>query len=148
LALLTVQFIAVLMPLLAPVLGYITDTWGVLSLMQLLAGCSCSGIILIIVASSTETDALYYPAISLMGLSQVATSIIIVQTGLVFQHSMQQRVISLLNVLLHGGSIPYLILYKIYVGIDITLVTIATGYLGFSVFCYSGALVCWIWIFE
>jgi nitrate/nitrite transporter NarK len=111
LSLLNVQLIALLMPLLgAPILGHISDCYGAQRLMQILATTGCLAIALIMLASTTNVDQLYYPAYSLIGITFVFTSIIIVHTGLVFRGAAQRRVISLLNGLIDAGSITYLIL--------------------------------------
>jgi MFS family permease len=143
LSLLNVQLIALLTPLGAPILGYISDCYGALRLMQILATAGCLAIALIMLASATNVDQFYYPAYSLTGITFVSTSIIIVQTGLVFRGSAQRRVISLLNGLIDAGSITYLILYKISEATDASLVAIAAGYLGVAFFCFGGALYFW-----
>jgi hypothetical protein len=143
LSLLNVQLIASLMPFGSPILGYISDCYGALRLMQILATAGCLGIALIMLASATNVDQLYYPAYSLIGIMFVATSIIIVQTGLVFRGVAQRRVISLLNGLVDAGSITYLLLYIIAEATDASLFAIATGYLGFAFICFGGALYFW-----
>jgi hypothetical protein len=134
LSLLSVQLIASLMPFGLPIFGHILDCYGALRLMQILATASCLGI---------NVDQLYYPAYSLIGIMFVATSIIIVQTGLVFRGVAQRRVISLLNGLVDAGSITYLLLYIIAEATDASLFAIATGYLGFAFICFGGALYFW-----
>jgi hypothetical protein len=149
LSLLNVQFVAILMPFLSPVLGWITDTYGVFCLMQVLSLTSCGGLALILVASKTDVEQLLYPAFCLIGITFVSTNIIIVQTGLIFsQGSTQRRVISFLNVLLDAGSITPLLLYWIYNALDTTLVVIISGYLGFALFCFGGALYFWRTIIQ
>jgi MFS family permease len=144
LSLLNVQLIATLMPLGSPILGYISDCYGPLRLMQLLASAGCLGIALIMVASATNVDQLYYPAYSLLGIMTVSTSLIIIQTGLVLRGAAaQRRVISLLNGLGDAGSITYLILYKIAEATDASLAAISAGYLGAAFFCFGGALYFW-----
>jgi hypothetical protein len=143
LSLLNVQLIAILMPLGAPILGYISDCYGTLRLMQILAATGCLGIALIMLASATNVDQLYYPAYSLIGIMFVATSIIIVQTGLVFRGAAQRQVISLLNGLVSVGSITYLLLYKIAEATGASLIAISAGYLGVAFFCFGGALYFW-----
>jgi hypothetical protein len=143
LSLLNVQLVASLMPFGSPILGYISDCYGALRLMQILATAGCLGIALIMLASAINVDQLYYPAYSLIGIMFVATSIIIVQTGLVLRGVAQRRVISLLNGLVDAGSITYLILYKIAEAMDVSLFAIATGYLGVAFFCFGGALYFW-----
>jgi hypothetical protein len=81
LSLLNVQLIALLTPLGAPILGYISDCYGALRLMQILATAGCLAIALIMLASATNVDQFYYPAYSLTGITFVSTSIIIVQTA-------------------------------------------------------------------
>jgi MFS family permease len=143
LSLLNVGLVASLTPFGSPILGYISDRYGALRLMQILATAGTSGIALIVLASATNVDQLYYPAYSLIGIGYVATSIIIVQTGLVFRGAAQRRVISLLNGLVDAGSSTYLILYKIAEAMDASLFAIATGYLGVALFCFGGALYFW-----
>jgi hypothetical protein len=143
LSLLNVRLVASLMPFGSPILGYISDCYGSLRLMQILASAGCLGIALIMLASATNVDQLYYPAYSLIGIMFVATSIIIVQTGLVFRGVAQRRVISFLNGLVDAGSITYLFLYKIAEATDASLFAIATGYLGVAFFCFGGALYFW-----
>jgi hypothetical protein len=136
LSLLNVQLIAILMPLNAPILGYLSDCYGALRLLEILATTGYLGIALIMLASSTNVDQLYYPAYSLIGIMFVSSSTIIAKTGVV---SFRRRVISVLQGLIGAGSITYVILYKIAKATDASLVAIAAGYLRVAFFCFGGA---------
>jgi hypothetical protein len=55
----------------------------------------------------------------------------------------RRRVISALNNLFDAGSVTYLFLWEIYKATGASIEILASGYLGFAVFRFGGALIFW-----
>jgi hypothetical protein len=128
---------------LSPGLGWVADRFGSLALMNLLGLSACAGISLLVLASWFKIYELLYLGFILIGIMFVSTSIMTVQTGVVFQGKARRRVISLLNNLLDAGAVTYLFLYEISKATGASFVAITGGYLGLAVLCFGGAAYFW-----
>ena len=139
-----VFFVATLMSLFSPLLGYLSDRIGALFLMQLLTVFTLLGIAIAMVGSATETYQLLYVGFSFLGLAFFSSCVMTVKTGLVMGGgASQRRVISLLNTLIDAGTLAFFLLRLIQEKFDATFLAMMGGYLGGAVFCFGGAIYFW-----
>ena len=139
-----VFFVATLMSLFSPLLGYLSDRIGALFLMQLLTVFTLLGIAIVMIGSATETYQLLYVGFSFLGLAFFSSCVMTVKTGLVMGGgASQRRVISLLNTLIDAGTLAFFLLRLIQEKVDATFLAMMGGYLGGAVFCFGGAIYFW-----
>lgn len=142
-SLLTVQMVASLTLIFSPLLGQVGDRYGAATVMHFLTFSGCSGVALLTVASAQEIDGMLYPAQILIGCMSVATSILTVQTGMLFNEPARRRVISALNTLYDAAALTYLILRYIQKAVGASLVALLAGYLVLAIFVLGGASILW-----
>jgi len=141
--LLQVHFIAQFTLMFTPIAGVIADRYSAKALMYLVAALGVLGLILLLVATGFNVDILLFVSDFLLGLMSTCSSVIIVQTGLVFTTGTRQRIISALNSLYDAGALTYLALWAIENALDCGITAIIGGYLGVAVICYGGAIYYW-----
>jgi hypothetical protein len=139
-----VFFVATLMSLFSPLLGYLSDSIGALFLMQLLTLFTLLGIAIVMIGSATETYQLLFVGFSFIGLAFYSSSVMTVKTGLIIGGgASQRRVISLLNTLIDAGTLAFFLLRLIQEKVDASFLAMMGGYLGGAVFCFGGAVYFW-----
>jgi len=112
--------------------------------MKLVAGLGISGLLILVVASSTHVDGLFFLAFTLFGLMSVGSSVMTVQTGMIFEGIDRVRVISLLNSLYDAGSITFLGLKYIYDRSDVSFTILMVVYLVVAVVVFAFSLYFWL----
>lgn len=127
----------------SPVLGHVADSYGSDILMHGLGTFGITGISLLMIASTTGADWMLFVAFGFLYLMFYSGSIMITKTGLLFDGDARRRVISVLNSLLDAGSMTYLILLKVYQGVQATFVQVIGGYLGVAVVCFGTSSYQW-----
>jgi Major Facilitator Superfamily. len=144
-SLLTVHFVAtVLLNILTPVAGYISDHFGPFALTLALTLCGCTGIILIILASAARLDFLLYPGFILIGFIPMFGTVLIQETAKIFDgESSRRRIISLLNALFDGGGFVYTSLWAISKATGASFDVVMTGYLALAVVLFASILFLW-----
>jgi hypothetical protein len=142
-SLLTVQMVAQLTLIFSPLLGQVGDKCGAAAVMHFLTFSGWTGIALLMVASALEIDGMLYPAQILIGCMAVATTILTVQTGILFMEPGRRRVISALNALYDAAALTYLILWYIQKAVDASLAAMLAGYLVLAGFVLGGASLLW-----
>jgi hypothetical protein len=139
-----VFFVATLMSLFSPLLGYLSDSIGALFLMQLLTLFTLLGIAIVMIGSATDTYQLLFIGFSFIGLAFYSSCVMTVKTGLVMGGgASQRRVISLLNTLIDAGTLAFFLLRLIQEKVDASFLAMMGGYLGGAVFCFGGAVYFW-----
>lgn len=141
--LLQVHFIAQLTLMFSPIAGALADRYSARVLMYITAAVGLFGLIFILVATGLYVDNLLYLSDLLLGLMATCSSVMIVQTGLVFTTVTRQRVISVLNTLYDAGALTYLALWAIENALGCGITAIVGGYLGVAVVCFGGAIYYW-----
>lgn len=141
--LLNVQLVAMISLIFSPVLGALSDTCGTFSLMCLTAFCACTGLAFLTIAASQNLDGMLFATFILLGIMAVSSSVMIVQTGMIFHGVIRQRIISVLNTLFDAGALTYLALWGIQEATGAALEMIAGGYFIVAVLCFGVAV--WLW---
>eukprot|EP00557_Chaetoceros_sp_GSL56_P005933 CAMPEP_0176487364 /NCGR_PEP_ID=MMETSP0200_2-20121128/6088_1 /TAXON_ID=947934 /ORGANISM="Chaetoceros sp., Strain GSL56" /LENGTH=448 /DNA_ID=CAMNT_0017884179 /DNA_START=358 /DNA_END=1704 /DNA_ORIENTATION=+ len=144
-SLLTVHFVAtVLLNILTPVAGFISDRFGPFALTLALTGSGCTGLILVIIASTAQLDFILYPGFIFVGFIPMFATVLIQETAKIFDgESSRRRIISLLNALFDGGGFVYTSLWVISKATGARFDFIMTGYLALAVLLFSTILLLW-----
>lgn len=147
-ALVTVHFIAlVLLNILTPAAGYISDRFGPFMLTLALMVCACLGFILVIIASSAKQDFLLYPGFILIGFIPMFATVLIQETAKIYETSKARRiVISVLNGLFDGGGFVYLALWTVSKATGASLGHVLAVYLAIAFVLLSSILALWKYI--
>lgn len=141
--LLQVHFVAQLTLTFSPIAGAIADRFSGKALMYLTAAVGVLGLILLLVATGFHFDAVLFCSDFLLGLMATCSSVMIVQTGLIFTTVTRQRIIGALNTLYDAGALTYLALWAIENALQSGITAIIMGYLGVAIVCFGGAIYCW-----
>ena len=138
------HFVAQLTLMFTPISGAIADRYSATTLMICVTSFGILGLVLLIITTSLGTvDNLFYVADFCLGLMTTSTTVMTVQTGLVFTKVVRQRVISALNTLFDAGALTYLALWGIENALDCGVTAIIYGYLAVATFCFGGAIYYW-----
>lgn len=138
------HFVAQLTLMFTPISGAIADRYSATTLMIFVAFFGVLGLILLIITSSLGTvDNLFYVGDFCLGLMTTSSTVMTVQTGLVFTKIVRQRVISALNTLFDAGALTYLALWGIEQALDCGVTAMIYGYLAVAAFCCGGAIYYW-----
>lgn len=132
-SLLNVAMVGQLMALFSPLLGEIADRYGTSTLMQVVATSTISGATLLWISVAQRKDQLLYGAFSLLGASAVATSVLMVQTGMLFLEPTRRRLISVVNALYDAGGITYWVLWQILQSVTRDGTNLEGLFLGYAV---------------
>lgn len=141
--LLQVHFIAQLTLTFSPIAGIIADRYSAKALMYLTSAVGVLGLVCLLIATGFRIDNLLFVSDLLLGLMSVCSSVMVVQTGLVFTKTTRQRIISALNTLYDAGALTYLALWAIENALDCGITAIVAGYLGVAIVVFGGAIYCW-----
>ena len=141
--LLQVHFIAQLTLMFSPIAGVIADRYSATTLMYLTATFGVLGLALLAIATGLRVDYLIFGSDVLLGLVSTCSSVMLVQTGLIFTTVTRQRIISGLNALYDAGALTNLALWAIENALECGITAIVAGYLGFAIFCFGGAIYYW-----
>ena len=80
-----------LMLLMSPILGAIADKFSSKVLMDIIAITGISGISILAIAAATHIDELLFVAFISLGIMAVGSSVMTVQTGMLFEGRMRTR---------------------------------------------------------
>jgi len=149
--LLNLNFIANMIAMIAtPLMGQYCDVYGPKALLILMTSFVTGGLSLFTISLFVpRMDNALYGVFVLLFMTSYSTSILIIHTGILLEsttnnESKKRKIISFLNALFDGGSITYMLLWKIksIFGIQ-ELSTIIIGYLALAMVCFGGSIIVW-----